>query len=208
MWDSWCFGNNSNTSKLPNRNSDVLLLELTSSVLWLYYFTSLNSSRRSSIISVIGNTTYVLNRGLCNSFATCWSSTVQRARLVAVAVSSNVTWWTNDRTWMGTSVGDSVFAGDNSLRLSGISLRLGTPLTAWCSFLSVYFTVPLQLTSLILHFGETLRRKKRRHLRYWANLLYSVTCHAPQLCRMVQTAPLYRHWGSVQAVRPIGGVEV
>jgi len=23
-----------------------------------------------------------------------------------------------------------------------------------------------------------------------------------------QSAPLYRHWGSVQAVRPIGGVEV
>jgi hypothetical protein len=203
MWDSWCFGNNSNTSKLPNRNSDVLLLELTSSVIWLYYFTSLNSSRRSSIISAIGNTTYVLNRGLCNSFATCWSSTVQRARLGALAVSSKVTWWTNDRTWMGTSVGDSVFAGDTSLRLSEVS-HLGTLLTAYCSFLSLYYTVPLQLTSLILHFGETLRRKKRRHLRYWANLLYSVTCHAPQLCRMVKTGKVRPYTGTEALYRPYG----
>jgi len=89
MWHSWCFGNNFNASKLPNRNSQLLLLELTCSVIWLYYFTSLNSSRRSSIISAIGNTNYVLNRGLCNSFATCWSSTVQRARVWAVAVSSH-----------------------------------------------------------------------------------------------------------------------
>jgi len=88
MWHSWCFRNNSNPSKLPNRNSQLLLLELTCSVIWLYYFTSLNSSRRSSIISAIGNTNYVLNRGLCNSFATCLSSTVQTARVWAVAVSS------------------------------------------------------------------------------------------------------------------------
>ena len=67
---------------------------------------------------------------------------------------------------MGTSVGDSVFAGDTSLRFSGISLHLGTSLTAYSSFLSLYFTVPLQLTSLILHFDETLRRKKQKHLRY------------------------------------------
>ena len=173
-------------------------------MIWLYYFTSLNSSRRSSIISAIGNTTYVLNRRLCNSFATCWSCTMQRARLGAVAVSSKVTWWTNDRTWMGTSVGDSVFAGDTSLRFSGISLHLGTSLTAYSSFLSLYFTVPLQLTSLILHFDETLRRKKQKHLRYWANPLYSVTCHAPQLCGMVikgkvhpctGTEALYRSYG-------------
>jgi len=88
MWDSWCFGNNSNASKLPNRNSELLLLELTCSVIRLYHFTSFNSSRRSSIISAIGNTNYVLNRGLCNSFATCWSSAVQTAGVGTVAVSS------------------------------------------------------------------------------------------------------------------------
>jgi hypothetical protein len=90
MWDSWCFGNMSYARKIPNRNSEVLLLGLTCSVIWLYYFTSLNSSRRSSIIrsKCYWKHNLLLNRGLCNSFATCWSSTVQTARLGAVAVSS------------------------------------------------------------------------------------------------------------------------
>jgi len=30
----------------------------------------------------------------------------------------------------------------------------------------------------------------------------------PAVTVLCKSAPLYRHWGSVQAVRPIGGVEV
>jgi hypothetical protein len=29
-----------------------------------------------------------------------------------------------------------------------------------------------------------------------------------KVLKKVKSSPLYRHWGSVQAVRPIGGVEV
>jgi len=34
------------------------------------------------------------------------------------------------------------------------------------------------------------------------------TCGVSKCINCIKSAPLYRHWGSVQAVRPIGGVEV
>lgn len=44
---------------------------------WLYYCNSRNSSWWSSIVSAIGNITYVLNRKLCNPFATYYSPSLQ-----------------------------------------------------------------------------------------------------------------------------------
>ena len=39
-------------------------------------------------------------------------------------------------------------------------------------------------------------------------LRYKILNNTDRYSKKKQSAPLYRHWGSVQAVRPIGGVEV
>jgi len=58
--------------------------------------------------------------------------------------------------------------------------------------------------------GTTWARMKFESINFWSPVMRFIFLETflSWVIELKKIAPLYRHWGSVQAVRPIGGVEV